>query len=153
MRKLLTDEKHVYHMREYAIVKKDDGTHEYVAWDSKGGKLSWIRGEAKILEDVLALTPITSEGGEETLKTMKEVRKELKKLPEWWGKTKYYCVVLGQFAAMVKSCITGEPLQEEAEEYKMVQDILKRYGVILSPSDRSRDSAKLRRVFYSQPSD
>jgi len=153
VRKLLTDEKNVYHMREYAIVATDDGTHEYVAWDSKSGRLSWIRGEAKILEDVLALTRITSEGGEETLKTMKEVRNELKKLPDWWGKTKYYCVVLGQFAGMVKSCITGEPLQEDGEEYKMVQDILRRYGVVLSPNDPSPDSAKLRRVFYSQPSD
>ena len=153
MRKLLTGDKHVYHMREYAIVENDNGTYEYVAWDSKGRKLSWIRGEARILEDILALTQITSQGEEQTLETMKEVRKELKKLPDWWGKTKYYCVVLDQFAAMVKSCITGEPLQEGGEEYKMVQDILKRYGVILSPSDRSRDSAKLRRVFYSQPSD
>jgi hypothetical protein len=99
VRKLLTGDKHVYHMREYAIVENDNGTYEYVAWDSKGGKLSWIRGEARILEDVLALTRITSEGEEETLKTIKEVRKELKKLPDWWGKTKYYCVVLGQFAA------------------------------------------------------
>ena len=143
MRKLLADDKHVYHMREYAVVENDDGTYEYVAWDSKGEKLSWIRGEARILGEVLALTRITSEGEEETLKTMKEVRKELKKLPDWWGKTKYYCVVLGQFAAMVKSCITGEPLEEEGEKYKIVQDILKNYGVVLSPSDPRRDSTRL----------
>ena len=152
MRKLLTGDKHVYHMREYAIVENDNRTYEYVAWDSKGGKLSWIRGEARILEDVLALTRIISEGEEETVKTMKEVRKELKKLPDWWGKTKYYCVVLGQFAAMVKSCITGEPLQEGGEEYKTVQDVLRRQGVVLSPSDSPRDPTRLSRALRSQPS-
>lgn len=153
MRKLLADDKHVYHMREYAIVENDDGTYEYVAWDAKGGKLSWIRGKARILEDILALTRITSEGEEETLKTMKEVRKELKKLPDWWGKTKYYCIVLDQFAAMVQSCVTGEPLQEEGEEYRMVQDVLRRCGVVLSPSDPPRDATRLSRTLRSQPSD
>jgi hypothetical protein len=106
-----------------------------------------------VKRDILALTRITSEGEEETLKTMQEVRKELKKLPDWWGKTKYYCVVLGQFAAMVKSCITGEPLQEEGEEYKMVQDVLRRCGVVLSPSDPPRDATRLSRALRSQPSD
>ena len=153
MRKLLTGDKHVYHMREYAIVENDNGTYEYVAWDSKGGKLSWIRGEARILEDILTLTQITSEGEEETLQTMKEVRKELKKLPDWWGKTKYYCVVLDQFAAMVKSCTTGEPLQEGGEEYKMVQDVLRRYGVVLSPKGPPGHPTRLLRALRSQPLD
>jgi len=151
VRKLLTGDKHVYHLREYAIVENDNGSYEYVAWDSKEGELTWIRGEARILEDVLALTRITSEGEEETLKTIKEVRKELKKLPDWWGKTKYYCVVLGKFAAMAKSCITGEPLQEGGEEYKMVQDILRRHGVVLSPSNQRRDPTRLSRALRSQP--
>ena len=144
MRRLLVADKNVYHLREYAIVENEDGTYEYVAWDSKGEKLSWIRGDAHILGDVLALSRITSEGEEETFKTMKEVRKELKRLPDWWGKAKYYCIVFDRFAAMVKSCATGELLEEEGQEFKMVQSMLRNEGVVLSPKEKPRDSSGIR---------
>jgi hypothetical protein len=135
MRRLLPDDKQLYHLRDYAIVKNEDGTYEYVAWNIGGQTLSWIRGEAKVLGDVLALTSIQSEGTEEAFKTMKEVRKELKKLPDWWGRTKYYCVVLDQFASMVKYCTTGQSLEEEGEEFKAVQAKLRDHGVVLSQTE------------------
>ena len=138
MRKLLPDDKQAYHLREYAIVDNDDGTHEYVSWNASGQEVSWIRGKAKVMGDVLALTSILSEGKEEAVKTMKEVRKELKKLPAWWVKTKYYCVVLDRFASMVKYCTTGKSLEEEGEEFKKVQATLQSYGVVLSPTERRR---------------
>jgi len=142
MRKLLIDEKNVYHMREYAIVENDDGTYEYVGWDLKGKKLSWIRGKAKVFGNVLAFTKITSEGEEEELETMKEVRKELKKLPDWWGKTKYYCIVLDHYATMLQSCVAGKPLHQEEEEYKTVRAMLQQHGIVLQLKAQSESATR-----------
>jgi hypothetical protein len=130
MKELLADKKHVYHLYEYAIMENEDGTYEYLAWDSKSGNLSWIRGEAKILGDVLALTSITSDGEEQTLKTTEEVQKELERFPEWGDKTKFYCVILGQNASLVHYCETGEPLKQGTEDYKTLQQTFKNHGVI-----------------------
>jgi hypothetical protein len=132
MRKLFADKKQVYRLREYAILEDEDGTYEYVAWDAKSGKVSWVRGKAIILGDALALTRITSEGEEEAFKAMKEVRKELKKLPDWGDKSKFYCAIIGQNACLVSYCATGKPLKQGDDEYKTVQEMLKMHGVILT---------------------
>jgi len=134
--RLLPHDKTVFRMREYAIVENNDGTYEYVAWDSKKGKVSWIRGKARILGDILALTQITSEGEEEAFKTMKSLRKEFKKLPDWWDKTKYCCVVMDNYAAIVKHCITGKPLEENGDEFKLVQTELMRHRIVLATGKR-----------------
>ncbi len=134
MKKLFADKKNVYRLREYAILEDEKRTYEYVAWDDKSGKLSWIRGEAALAGDVLALTRIISEGEEETLKTMKEVRKELKKLPDWGGdKSKFYCAVVGPNACLLSDCVTGKTLKPDSEEFKSAQGTLREHGVILTP--------------------
>jgi len=131
MRKLLTDEKSVYHLQEHAIVEKDDGTYEYVSWDSKRDKLSWIRGGAIILENVLGLTSITSEGEEKGIETQLELKYELGQLPAW-DKTKYYCVITGaQYGSLLKYCDTGDFVKKGEQDYKMIQKKLAAHGVTL----------------------
>ena len=131
MIKLLADEKSVYHLQEHAIIEKEDGTYEYVSWDSKDDKLSWIRGKAIIMEDVLGLTSITSEGEEKDMDTQLELKYELNQLPAW-DKTKYYCVIAGaQFGSLLKCCDTGDFVKKGEEEYKTIQDRLAPHGVKL----------------------
>lgn len=131
MRKLFADKEHVYHLQGHAILESEDGTHEYVAWDSKDDKLSWIRGKAVIVEDVLCLTSITSEGEEESVETPLELEYELNQLPKW-DETKYYCVVVGGGqAALMKYCETGELLDAGKDEYNAMQAMLKKHGVTL----------------------
>ncbi len=132
MKELLADAKHVYHLREYAVLENEDGTYAYVAWDDKSGKLSWIRGEARILDDVLAMTSITDEGEEEQLETLKDVRNELKKLPDWHDKTKYYCAIVGGSASLVQYCPSGKPLKHDSDDQKTVQEMLRKHGVMLA---------------------
>jgi len=131
MRELLAREKTVYHLQEYAIVENKDGTYDYVAWDSKSDKLSWIRGEAKILGDVLGLTSIMSEGKEDSIETLLEIKYELSQLPNW-DKTKYYCVItLERHGGLVKYCDTGEFVKEGEHEYKTVQAELAVHGIAI----------------------
>jgi hypothetical protein len=131
MRKLFADKDFIYHLQEHAILENEDGTYEYVAWDTKGEKLSWIQGQAIVIEDVLCLISLTSEGEEESIETPLELEYELNQLPKW-DKTKYYCVVVGgQQAALLKYCETGEPLDEGENEYSVVKELLHKHGVRL----------------------
>jgi hypothetical protein len=133
MKKLLADKEHVYHLHEYAILENDDGTYEYIAWDAnrEGGNLSWIRGNANILEDILCLRNITSEGKEETVETPLEVKEELHQLPKW-DKTEYYGVIIADSSAgRMKYCETGRPVKRDKEEYQTIKTTLIRYGVEL----------------------
>jgi hypothetical protein len=128
---VLADKEHVCHLQEYAVLENEDGTYEYVTWDVKGEKLSWIRGQANILEDVFCLRNITSEGEEETMESPLEVKYELNQLPKW-NKTKYYCVVIGeQQAALIKHCDTGELLDPDSKEYSAVKKMFEKFGVTL----------------------
>jgi hypothetical protein len=131
MIKLLADEKAAYHLQEHAIVENEDGTYEYVSWDLKGDKLFWIRGGAIILEDVLGLTSITSEGEEKGIETQLELKYELGQLPVW-DKTKYHCVITGaQYGSLLKYCDTGDLVKKEEQDYKMIQKKLAAQGVTL----------------------
>jgi len=78
MKKLFPNKKRAWHLREFAVMETENEFYEYMAWqaDKKTKELSWVRGEARILGDVLVLTSIMAEGREERVKTMKEVRKE-----------------------------------------------------------------------------
>jgi hypothetical protein len=128
---VLADKEHVYHLQEYAVLENEDGTYEYVTWDVKGEKLSWIRGQASILEDVFCLRNITSEGEEETMESPLEVKYELNQLPKW-NKTKYYCVVIGeQQAALIKHCDTGELFDPDSKGYSAVKKMFEKFGVTL----------------------
>jgi hypothetical protein len=131
MIKLLADEKAAYHLQEHAIVENEDGTYEYVSWDLKGDKLFWIRGGAIILEDVLGLTSITSEGEEEDIETQLELKYELSQLPTW-HKTKYYCVITGaQYGTLLKYCDTGDFVKKEEQDYEMIRKKLAAHRVTL----------------------
>ncbi|MBE9581769.1 MAG: hypothetical protein IMF18_09135 [Proteobacteria bacterium] len=132
MTDFLAHKEHAYHLQEHAILENEDGTYEYMAWDTKGEKLSWIRGQAKILGDVLGLTSITSQGEEETIETQLELKYELSQLPEW-DKTKYYCVITQEsLGGLLKYCGTGKFVMKGEQEYKAVQEKLKTYGVHIS---------------------
>jgi len=132
MIKLLADKEKVYHLQEYAVVENDDGTYEYVAWDSNDEKLSWIRGRAVILGDVLGLTSITSEGEEESIETLLELKYELGQLPNW-DKTKYYCAItLERHGGLVKYCDTGKFVKKGEQEYNTVQATLASHGIAIS---------------------
>ena len=131
MIKLLADEKTVYHLQEHAIIENEDGAYEYVSWDLKGDKPSWIRGGAIILEDVLGLVSIASEGEEEDIETQLELKYELGQLPDW-DKTKYYCVITrAQYGSLLKYCDTGDFVKKGNKEYKTIQDRLAAHGVTL----------------------
>jgi hypothetical protein len=131
MIKLLADEKTVYHLQEHAIIENEDGAYEYVSWDLKGDKPSWIRGGAIILEDVLGLVSIASEGEEEDIETQLELKYELGQLPDW-DKTKYYCVITrAQYGSLLKHCDTGDFVKKGDKEYKTIQDRLAAHGVTL----------------------
>lgn len=128
---VLAEKEHVYHLQEYAVLESEEGTYEYVGWDAKREELSWIRGQATIVEDVFCLRNITSEGEEETMETPLEVKYELQQLPKW-NKTKYYCVVIGeQQAALLKNCDNGKLVEQDAEEYTVVKKMLETCGVTL----------------------
>ena len=132
MTDFLADKERAYHLQEHAILENEDGTYEYMAWDTKGEKLSWIRGQAKILGDVLGLTSITSEGEEETIETQLELKYELNQLPEW-DKTTYYCVITqASLGGLLKYCGTGKFVMKGEQEHKAVQEKLKTYGVHIS---------------------
>jgi hypothetical protein len=131
MIKSFVDNERVYHLQEYAIVENEDGAYEYVSWDLKDDKLSWIRGRAVILGDVLGLTSITSEGEEESIETPLELKYELSQLPNW-DKTKYYCVITQRYGGLVKYCATGKFVMKGEQEYKTVQEKLATCGVTIS---------------------
>jgi hypothetical protein len=137
MKKRFPDKKMIYHLRDYAILGNQDGSHDYVSWavDKKTKKLAWIRGKAVVIGDLLALTRITTEGEEERFADVKEVRRALKKLPDWWEKTKYYCVIVGQFATTPCRCTTGTPIDEKSEDFRKIQDGLRAHRVVLRVCD------------------
>jgi len=137
--------KAAYHLHEYAILEDESGNYEYLSWDidKKTRKLAWIRGKAIILEEekLLALRQIDSEGEDKTYKTIKEVRKALKKLPDWWEKTKYYCVLLGEFAAIPHYSVSGKPVSTNGKEYKALQDMLTKHKIVLSTPPDSKNQS------------
>jgi len=131
MTKLLADKDRAYHLQEYAIWQNEDGDYQYRAWDSKDEKLSWITGPARIVEDILCLMSITSEGQEESIETEFELKVELHQLPKW-DKTKYYCVVVGdQRAALIKYCDTGKFVQIDQDDYHAARQMLEKGGLVL----------------------
>jgi hypothetical protein len=133
MRKLLADKKHVYHLHEYAILENGDGTYDYIAWetDKESGKLKWIRGESSILDDILCLRSIASEGEEEAIKTSEELSDELQSLLRW-DKTKYYGVIVDEkYAGRFNYCKTGRPVQKGGEDYLTIKDRLVKHGIRL----------------------
>jgi hypothetical protein len=131
MRKLLVDKDNVFQLQEYAVWENEDGSNDYMTWDTKPEKLSWISGKAVIIEDVLCLTVIASEGEEENFKSVQEVEFELNKLPKW-DKTKYYCVVIGMTeATLIKYSATGTLLESKEEDFKAAKEMLQKNGVTL----------------------
>jgi hypothetical protein len=129
----LAEEGPVYHMQEYAIVKKKDGNYEYVAWnmDKKKGRFCWLRGPVLILEDTLCLTGISSEGDEQTVENDFELQIELAQFSKW-EKTKYYCALVGgNMASLLKSCHDGKFIDEDSQEYKTVQEMFKKHDITL----------------------
>ena len=131
MRKLLPEKRKVFHVQEHAVWENEDGTYEYMTWDTKPKKLSWISGRAVILEDVLCLTIVASEGEEKTFQSWQDIEFELNKLPKW-DKTKYYCVVIGGTqATLIKHCETGTPLKGEEEDFRAAALMLEKHGVEL----------------------
>ena len=132
----LHDKQTTYYLQNYAILKNEDNTYEYVCWDPdrKTGDFSWIRGNAAVLEDILCFGSIISDGKEETVETRLELDYELQKFPKW-DKTKFFCVVLGgSQASLLKFCDTGDFAKKGTEEYKTAQETLKKHKVNL-PSD------------------
>jgi hypothetical protein len=135
MRTLLPDKEQVYHLQEYAVWRNENGTYEYMAWDDKAEKLMWIRGGAMIVEDVLCLKSIESDGEEESMETKLDVRFELTQFPKW-DRTKYCCVVLGEkVATLIQYCETGEPLKAEGEDYEAAKKMLAKNGILLQSGD------------------
>lgn len=131
MNELFDNEGPVYHLHGYAIFENQDGTYEYIAWEEKDGKLSWIRGDANVLEDVLVLRSITSEGEETSMETLLELKYELGQLSSW-DKTKYYGVVVdNKYAARMMYSETGEMVQKTGEDYELMKEILGKYNVEL----------------------
>jgi len=131
MLKQLAAETTIYHLHEHAIIENEDGTYEYVSWDFKDDKPSWIRGGAIILEGVLGLVSIASEGKEEEIDTDLELKYELGQLPVW-DKTKYYCVITGaEYGSLLKYCDTGAFVKKGDKEYKIIQDRLAAHRVTL----------------------
>jgi hypothetical protein len=137
MKSVIPDPESAYHLQQYAIVEGNDGNYEYIGWDTdsklkKTESLSWIRGKAAMVEDILCLGSITSEGEEEEIETKLELDYELRKLPKW-DKSKYYCVVLGgRQASLLKSTDSGDLIGPDAPEYKAAQETLKKSGIELA---------------------
>jgi len=131
MRRLLPDQETVYRLQQYAIIPQEDGKLEYVAWEPnrKTGELSWIKGPAVIVEDTLCLASITSEGKEENMDSVLELKYELQQLPEF-DKAKYFCVVVQGQACLLKYCGTGNPLKQGSQEFKMTQEMLQKHGLV-----------------------
>jgi hypothetical protein len=129
----LTEAMSVYHLQEYAILENDGGILEYVTWEinKSNKKLSWIKGQAIILNNILCITGITSEGEEESVRTEQEVDNQLDEFQKW-DKTKYYCVVLssGQ-ASLPRYCSTGQYVKKGTEEYSALQQMFGEKGVSL----------------------
>jgi len=148
MKKRFPDVKEIYHLRQYAILKSQDGTYEYVAWeiDKAIKKLCWLSGKAFVVGDLLVLTRIVDIGEEERFKDLKEIHKSLKKLPDWWEKTKFYCVIVDRFASTPCYCTNGESIDENSEDYKKLQDVLRGQQVILLPRDDSGKSKGISRA-------
>ena len=140
MKKRFPDATEIYHLREYAILKAKDGTYEYVVWeiDKRDNALVWLSGKAAVVDDLLVLTRIVDDGHENMFKDLKETRKALKKFPDWWEKTTYYCVVVDQYATTPCLCTSGNPIKEDSEDYKRIQDALRRFRIILTPSDHGK---------------
>jgi|GEM_PF-2602669 len=137
MKDLIPDREHAYHLQEYAILEHEDGTYEYVGWDAdsklkKTDELSWIKGKAAIVGDILCLGSITSDGNEAEVGSKLELDYELRKLPQW-GKSGYYCVVLGgRQASLLKSSDTGDLIDPDSPEYTKAQETLKKAGIDLT---------------------
>ncbi len=131
MRKLLPEKEKVFHLHEYAVWEGEDEFYGYMSWDDKEDKLTWISGKGMILEDVLCLTSIASEGEEETFKTKLDVEFELNQLPKW-DKTKYYCIIVGgEQAVLPQDCETGKRVKKGEEDYDTVKEMLEKHGVTL----------------------
>jgi hypothetical protein len=133
MKRRFADKKSACRLRELAILENHDGTYEYMQWhkDKKTGRLSWIKGNARILGDVLALESITAEGAEESFQTVKETRKALKKLPAWQGITNYYCVLIGRQASLINHCASGKPLDKNDQEFVKQKAAFRQHGIVL----------------------
>jgi hypothetical protein len=137
MKELIPNPEKAYHLQQYAIMENEDGAYEYVGWDVDSGlkkteQLSWLKGRAAIVADILCLGSITSEGKEEEVETKLELDFQLRKLPRW-DKSKYYCVVLGgRQASLLKSADTGDLIDSDAPEYAEAQEKLKQSGIELA---------------------
>jgi len=133
LKKRFADKKSAYRLRDYAILEDREGQFEYIKWtqDPKTKKLSWVRGRARPMGDVLALTSIISEEDEKEFRTLKEVRKALKRLPDWWNKTTYHCVLVGRQACLVNHCVSGKPLEEDSKETARIESLLRQWGISL----------------------
>ncbi len=138
MNKRFPEATEFYRLRDYAIVGKK-GLYEYVAWEQNNDtkELIWLSGKAFVLKDMLVLTRIVEDGPETLFKDLKEIKKALRKLPDWWKKTKFYCAVIDQFASTPCYCTNGEPIEENGEDYKRLQDALRSARVILNPRNPS----------------
>lgn len=131
MRRLLPEKENVFHLQGYAVWRNENGTYEYMAWDDKGEKLTWMRGSAMIVEDVFCLKSIESEGEDEGMETKLDVAFELNQFPKW-EKTKYYCVVLGEHAAtLIQYCDTGEAVKKEGEDFTAAKEMLAKHQIML----------------------
>lgn len=120
-----------YRLQEYVIIQNNDGEYEYFAWDFKGEKPTWIKGQTRIIDDVLGLCSITDDGEETEIDNLFELNVELGNLPEW-EKTKYVCAVLAtQQAVLPRYCGTGKPVKHGGEEFKNLSELLAKHGVQL----------------------
>jgi hypothetical protein len=130
MLKSLRDKKDVFHLQEHAVWRREDGIYEYMSWDTRREKLTWISGIALVVEDILCLTVPQSEGEEESVPSRLDLEFELSKLPKW-DKTKYYCVLVigGRQAALVQRCENGQPLKAGEEDFNKVKEMLAKHDV------------------------
>lgn len=137
MKSLIPDPAHAYHLQQYAILEGDDGTFEYVGWDidsklRKSEQVSWIKGNAAVVEDILCLGSITEEGEEKEIESALELDYELQKLRKW-DKSKYYCVVLGgKQASLLKQTDTGDLVDQDSPEFQTAQKTLEKSGINLA---------------------
>jgi hypothetical protein len=129
MKELLADKQYVYHLGTYAIWTDKDGNIEYATsllpWRSRN--LLLLRGQAWKFGDVLGLG--REEEERETTDSMEEIQTELERHPRW-EKTKYYCLVHDYvMLGLIYYCESSEPVDEEGEDYRTAQDILRHYGI------------------------
>ncbi|MES0363783.1 MAG: hypothetical protein ABUK14_07515 [Desulfobacteria bacterium] len=129
MKELLADKKYVHHLGTYAFWAGEAGNIEYAtcSLSLKSQNLLLLRGQAWKLGDVLGLG--REEEKRETTDSMEEIQKELERYP-MWDKTKYYCSVYDYvMLGLLYYCESSEPVNEEGEDYRTAQEILRHYGV------------------------